>query len=167
MSNLGSEVRCLLSDETMPHSLRWSRVDSIARALLLTGQVRCSASEIVCFFCLYLYLTILSSRIAHHTVNKWGFNRSTVAKLLACYPDDPYIGIPANTGAETYPASSSLHVLKILLGSWRPPSGTQDKRVFALMSDLICHAGNRFMAEQLAKHSVPIWKYRFNQIPWK
>lgn len=60
------------------------------------------------------------------------------------------------------------------LGSWRPPSGLQDKRVGALASDLVFHAGTRFMAQQVATvavvnfsadNRVPLWKYRFNTVP--
>jgi carboxylesterase type B len=73
---------------------------------------------------------------------------SQVQELTRLYPDDPYLGVPYNTGAYM-------------------PFGTPfSKQVASIMGDVVFIALRRFVAQELAAQDVPVWTYRFNQIPY-
>ncbi|KAJ7610509.1 alpha/beta-hydrolase [Roridomyces roridus] len=70
--------------------------------------------------------------------------------LLDLYPDVPALGCPFETG-DLQPEGS--------------PPGTQNKRVTAVNGDIELAAGARWLAQH-ASSEVPVYKYRFNHVPW-
>ncbi|KAK4626929.1 Lipase 4 [Fulvia fulva] len=78
-------------------------------------------------------------------VQDLGYDNATAQDLTILYPDIPEIGIPATI--EGRPNSTI---------------GLQFKRTAALGGDLRMTAPRRFAAQWWAKHSVPVYSYRFN-----
>ncbi|CAK5270089.1 unnamed protein product [Mycena citricolor] len=78
------------------------------------------------------------------------------SRLLELYPDNPELGSPFNTGPfELDPVQNGLFATP----------GTQNKRVSAIVGDVMEYAGPRFVGQTVA-HQVPFYKYRFNHIPY-
>ncbi|KAJ7056155.1 alpha/beta-hydrolase [Mycena amicta] len=71
-------------------------------------------------------------------------------EILEFYPDVPSLGCPFNTG-DFEPDTA--------------PPGLQNKRVAAITGDFVMAAGGRWFARTLSSQ-VPIYKYRFNHVPW-
>ncbi|ORY25053.1 Alpha/Beta hydrolase protein [Naematelia encephala] len=72
-------------------------------------------------------------------------NLTTINNYLKIYPNDPAQGAPYDTGDGVL------------------PSGSQDKRSFAIFNDMV-HGATRYAAQQLATKGK-VYSYRFNQIP--
>lgn len=94
------------------------------------------------------------SDIYSFVLNSTGFDfpASAVRDLLALYPDDPTIGIPANTGSERF---ANL--------------GVQYKRIAAILGDAFYHAPRQFDARLYTQHatnSSKTYVYRFNTRGW-
>ncbi|ORY79761.1 Alpha/Beta hydrolase protein [Leucosporidium creatinivorum] len=78
----------------------------------------------------------------------------TIQKYMEVYPNDPAAGAPYNTGEGVL------------------PSGSQDKRSFAIFTDMV-HAATRyatkrrsaFSSASKSKPASPVYSYRFAQIP--
>jgi carboxylesterase type B len=81
-----------------------------------------------------------------------GLNNSTIADIMALYPDDPTLGCPYNTGSGRF-----------------PENGLQYKRGAAIAGDQAIHAGRRATAKYFASTDncrKPVYSYRFDQAPW-
>ena len=77
---------------------------------------------------------------------------SAVREIMDLYPDDPTIGIPANTGMERY-----------------AEHGVQYKRIAAIMGDVFYHAPRQFDTRLYTKHATngsKTYVYRFNTRGW-
>ncbi|KAK8017794.1 Alpha/Beta hydrolase protein [Apiospora rasikravindrae] len=72
---------------------------------------------------------------------------ATVSKLLELYPTDPRQGCPYNTGTT------------------KLTSGALDKQACSIFGDLVMVAPARQFASTLAADGVPVYRYRFNQLP--
>jgi len=66
---------------------------------------------------------------------------------LEIYPTDPRLGCPYNTG------------------NAKLTSGTLDKQACSIFGDLVMVAPARQLASTLAANGVPVYRYRFNQLP--
>jgi carboxylesterase type B len=74
---------------------------------------------------------------------------STVEALLNLYPTDPRLGCPYNTG------------------NIKLTSGTLDKQACSIFGDIVQVGPARMIAQEIAKHNgnVPVYRYRFDQLP--
>ncbi|KAK6835108.1 alpha/beta-hydrolase [Apiospora arundinis] len=72
---------------------------------------------------------------------------ATVSRLLELYPTDPRLGCPYNTGD-----------IKLT-------SGVLDKQACSIFGDLVMVAPARQFASTLTADGVPVYRYRFNQLP--
>ncbi|ETS83076.1 hypothetical protein PFICI_04952 [Pestalotiopsis fici W106-1] len=70
-----------------------------------------------------------------------------VSTLLSLYPTDPALGCPYNTG------------------DVQLSSGKLDKMACSIFGDLVQIGPARFIAQTLAQHGHPVYRYRFNQLP--
>ncbi|KAE9395826.1 alpha/beta-hydrolase [Gymnopus androsaceus JB14] len=80
-------------------------------------------------------------------------NRNAILEL---YPDVPEIGCPFNTGA--------FQLAPLQNGMFGTP-GTQNKRVQAIVGDVVMDAPPRYLAQKVSSE-VPFFKYRWNHIPY-
>ena len=78
----------------------------------------------------------------------YSFPASVVREVMKLYPDDPTLGIPANTGTERF-----------------AEQGYQYKRIAAIIGDAFYHAPRLDDARAYAKYS-PTYIYRFNTRPF-
>ncbi|KAJ7919570.1 Alpha/Beta hydrolase protein, partial [Mycena leptocephala] len=76
--------------------------------------------------------------------------------VLKLYPNVAGEGCPFNTG--------DFQLDPVQNGVFAPP-GTQDKRAAAILGDVGMIAGPRWLAQEVSAQ-VPLWKYRFNHIPY-
>ncbi|GAA6040147.1 hypothetical protein JCM8097_002053 [Rhodosporidiobolus ruineniae] len=74
-------------------------------------------------------------------------SNSSIERLLELYPDDPTVGVPANTGDTVL------------------PGGLQQKRKNAIAGDFSMHAQRRRLAEYYAQAGNAVYSYRFDQPP--
>ncbi|CAK5271875.1 unnamed protein product [Mycena citricolor] len=81
--------------------------------------------------------------------------------LLRLYPDVPALGCPFNTGDLQPSAAGAVD----FFSSAEMPSGLQNKRVAAIVGDVMLAAGPRWLA-QVASREVAVFKYRFNHVPY-
>ncbi|KAF9462049.1 Alpha/Beta hydrolase protein [Collybia nuda] len=81
------------------------------------------------------------------TLDLLGLDDATLRRLLELYPNEPYLGVPYNTGAFLPFGPESFY-----------------KQVSSIFGDAVFIALRRFVAEQLASQKVPVRSYRFNQI---
>lgn len=74
---------------------------------------------------------------------------SAVETLLNLYPTDLRLGCPYNTG------------------NVKLTSGTLDKQACSIFGDIVQVGPARMIAQQIAKHNgnVPVYRYRFDQLP--
>ncbi|KAJ7096129.1 Alpha/Beta hydrolase protein [Mycena epipterygia] len=79
-----------------------------------------------------------------------------VDAILALYPDVPSLGCPFNTG--DFPLDPVQN------GAFSTP-GLQNKRVAAIVGDVMMAAGPRWLAQEVSSQ-VPFYKYRFNHKPY-
>ncbi|KAF2136558.1 uncharacterized protein K452DRAFT_279764 [Aplosporella prunicola CBS 121167] len=78
----------------------------------------------------------------------FGYPASTVDRIMELYPDDPFQGIPLNTGIERF-----------------ADKGQQYKRIAAILGDIFYHAPRLDDARHYFKYS-PTYTYRFNTRPF-
>lgn len=78
----------------------------------------------------------------------YSFPSSVVREIMTLYPDDPTVGIPANTGTERF-----------------AEQGYQYKRIAAIIGDAFYHAPRLDDARWYSKYS-PTYIYRFNTRPF-
>ncbi|KAI9148222.1 LOW QUALITY PROTEIN: Lipase 1 [Paramyrothecium foliicola] len=72
----------------------------------------------------------------------------TVSALLELYPTDPRLGCPYNTG-----------YISITNGEF-------DKLACSVFGDIVQVGPARMIAQSLASDGVPVYRYRFNHLPW-
>ncbi|KAK8041526.1 Alpha/Beta hydrolase protein [Apiospora phragmitis] len=72
---------------------------------------------------------------------------ATVSNLLKLYPTDPRLGCPYHTG------------------DTQLTPGLLDKQACSILGDLVMVAPARQLASTLAADGVPVYRYRFNQLP--
>lgn len=78
-------------------------------------------------------------------------SNSSWEKILAFYPDDPALGIPANTGSERFASFG----------------GYEYKRMCAIGGDALYHGPRRQDTRVFAKGDVqPVYSYRFDTVPY-
>lgn len=95
----------------------------------------------------------LYSYIAHMDAAR-GFFRpqrlpnDTVSTLIDLYPDNPRLGCPYNTG--NVPLTP----------------GRFDKKACSIFGDIVQIGPVRMIAQNLARDGVPVYRYRFNHLPY-
>lgn len=72
----------------------------------------------------------------------------TLSALIGVYPTSPRLGCPYNTGIAQL------------------SSGTLDKMACCIFGDIVQIVPARLIAQTLTEYGVPVYRYRFNHLPY-